>query len=83
MPLAPVRTQSQLGQALRRARKAQGLSQAELGARAGLRAATVSALENGIGAAQVTTLLAVLAALDLELKLQPRGADLPDLESLF
>jgi len=65
------RTQKQLGAAIRRERKLAGLSQAELGSRIGLRQATVSSLEAG-DATRVQTLLAALAALNLELVVRPR-----------
>lgn len=66
------RTQKQLGAAIRRERKLAGLSQAELGSRIGLRQATVSSLEAGEDATRVQTLLAALAALNLELVVRPR-----------
>lgn len=79
----PIRTAAQLGEALRRARKSAGLSQAALADLAGLRAATLSALENGASNAQAGTILAVMAALNLELRVQPRDHDTPDFDALF
>lgn len=67
----PTRTQTQLGALIRRARKAAGLTQGELGERISKRQATVSTLEAGEGAT-LHTLFAVLAALDLELVVRPR-----------
>lgn len=71
------RTPEQIGVLIRRARKKQKLSQAELGVRCGLRQETISLIENGSPATRLDTLLAVLAALELDLFLGPR----PDLSS--
>lgn len=67
------RNPQQIGHAIRRARKKRGLSQGELGARAGLRQETISLVETGHPAARINTLLAILAALDLEFQIVPRG----------
>ncbi|MBT9385168.1 helix-turn-helix domain-containing protein [Pseudooceanicola sp. CBS1P-1] len=76
-----LRTADQIGEALRRARKAQGLTQGDLSARTNLRVATISSLENGEPGTRLATLLSVLAALELELQLEPRagGADPEDI----
>lgn len=66
------RSSKQLGAALRRRRRALGLTQAALGARAQLRQATVSAVETGEASLQLSTLLDLLAALDLELVIRDR-----------
>jgi len=66
------RTPQQIGNAIRRARKQLGLNQAELGQRSGLRQATVSLIETGNPAARIDTVLALLAALDLEFQVAPR-----------
>ena len=66
-----------IGALIRRARRKQQLSQAELGARCGLRQETISLIENGSPATRLDTLLAVLTALELDLFLGPR----PDLSS--
>lgn len=63
------RSPQQLGNVIRRARKKRGMSQSELGERSGLRQETISLLENGNPAAKLETVLAVLAALDLEIKI--------------
>ncbi|WP_306027951.1 helix-turn-helix domain-containing protein [Stappia sp. MMSF_3263] len=68
------RSPKQIGSVLRRARKKRGMSQADLGSRAGLRQGTVSLIENGNPGVRIETLLAVLAALDLEFRIEPRGA---------
>jgi len=63
----------QIGNLIRRARKRQGLSQGALGAKANLRQETISLIENGNSAARIETILAVLAALDLELRIAARS----------
>ena len=67
-----IRTVQQLGAAMRRYRKKRGLTQGDLGALINKRQATLSNLESGEGGT-LETLLAVLAALDLELVVRPRG----------
>lgn len=67
------RTPIQIGNSVRRARKALGWSQTELGHRAGLRQETISLIETGNPAARIDTILAVIAALDLEFRLSPRS----------
>jgi HTH-type transcriptional regulator/antitoxin HipB len=66
------RNPKQLGNIIRRHRKRLGLSQSALGSRAGLRQETISLIENGNPATRLDTLLAVLAALDLEFQIAPR-----------
>jgi len=66
------RTSKQLGAALRRRRRAQSLTQAELGDRAGLRQATISALESGAGTARLETLFDALSALGAEVSVKDR-----------
>lgn len=78
------RTPQQIGNAVRRARKQLGLNQAALGQRAGIRQSTVSLIETGNPAARVDTVLALLAALDLEFQVAPRSRQSPsDLEDLL
>ena len=77
------RTAQQLGATLRRYRKKNGLTQGDLGALINKRQATLSNLESGDGGT-LETLLAVLAALDLELVVRPRGkASATDLRDIF
>ncbi len=74
----------QIGNLVRRARKREGLSQAELGDKAGLRQETISLIETGHPAAKLQTILSVLAALDLELRIVPRSkAGAADIEEIF
>lgn len=67
------RDPGQIGNLIRRARKRQGLSQQALGNKVGLRQETVSLIETGNPATRLETLLAVLAALDLELQIAARS----------
>jgi len=77
------RTPAQIGAAIRRQRKLQNLTQAQLGERTGLRQATISALESGEGGVQLRTLTDVLAALKLELVVQERSTAARGIEDLF
>ena len=78
------RNPRQLGTIIQRARKAQGLNQTGLGEKAGLRQETVSLIENGNPATKLETILAVLAALDLELRIAPRSkGSAADIEDIF
>lgn len=74
----------QLGNLVRRARKREGLSQAELGDKAGLRQETISLIETGHPAAKLRTILSVLAVLDLEIRIVPRSKfGAADIEKIF
>ena len=78
------RNPKQIGNIIQRARKKQGLNQSELGAKAGLRQETISLIETGNPAAKMKTILAVLAALDLEFRIAARSKlDHADFESMF
>lgn len=68
------RDPKQIGNQVRRARKKRGLSQQGLGAKVGLRQATISLIENGNPATKLETILAVLAALELEFRIAPRSS---------
>lgn len=84
MPDPIARNEKQLGAILRRARKQAGLTQGSLGENIHLRQGTVSRLEAGEPAVQIRTLMAALAALDLELVVRPRSkGDAASLEGLF
>ena len=71
------RTPRQMAAILRRARRQAGLTQAQLAQQAGLRTATVSALEQGAAGPRLDTLLAVMAVLKLDLAVQPRAMSPP------
>ncbi len=78
------RSTKQIGEAVRRRRKAQSLTQKELGAKTNLRQATISGLETGEPGTELQTLLTVLGALDLELVVRPRTkASMKDIEDIF
>lgn len=78
------RTPQQIGNLIRSARKKQGLNQTQLGELAGLRQETISLMEAGNPAAKLETVLAVLAALDLEFRIAPRSKGAPaDIEDIF
>lgn len=78
------RTPKQLGDALRRHRTHIGLSQSQVAAKAGLRQATISQIENGHDATKIETICVLLAALDLELTVAPRSKGSPkDIEDIF
>ncbi|WP_169566768.1 helix-turn-helix domain-containing protein [Sneathiella limimaris] len=66
------RNAKQLGDAIRRARKAAGLTQKDISTRTNLRIATISTLENGDTGTQIKTIFRVLEALELEFDLLPR-----------
>ncbi|OEZ51711.1 helix-turn-helix domain-containing protein [Duganella sp. HH105] len=65
----------QLGPLLQSARKATGLSQAELAQRLGISQSRISAMELAPGSINVEQLLALLAALNYELLVQPKNGD--------
>lgn len=69
---APARTPRQIGNLIRRARKQRGWSQSQLAERVGVRQGTISLIETGNPATKLETLLATLAALDLELQVASR-----------
>ena len=78
------RTSKQIGTIIQRARKKRGWTQTQLAERAGLRQATISVIESGDKPAKLDSILAVLAALDLEFRVGERskGAG-QDIEELF
>lgn len=67
-----VRTNQDLGAAIRLARKHKALRQVDVAQRASVRQALVSDLENGATTARLDTLIRVLAALDMDLSIVPR-----------
>jgi transcriptional regulator with XRE-family HTH domain len=73
-----------LGQEIALHRKTQRLTQSALAHQAGISRATLDALENGrTGELGFTKLAKILAALGLELKLQPAGSSRPTLDQLL
>jgi len=69
-----VRSVNELGHALRAARKAKGLTQGELARIACLRAHHISMIETGSTKPTSATIFILLAALDLDCVLSPRGS---------
>lgn len=67
-----VRNEKQLGAILRRERRKADLTQAGLSGRIHLRQGTISRLEAGQPATRLSTLMAALSALDLELVVRRR-----------
>lgn len=80
-----LRDSTGLNQALRSRRRALGLTQDELGQRAGLAAKHVSRIENGTHEPKVSTLFALISALGLELVLSEKGkvAHAPSVKDIF
>ncbi|PHQ94276.1 MAG: transcriptional regulator [Marinosulfonomonas sp.] len=76
------RTAEQIGEAIRRTRKARGWTQSDLSGRTNLRVATISSLENGDAGTKIATLLTVMAALGLEFRLVVRGESV-EIEDIF
>lgn len=78
------RSPKQVGSLIRRARKRLGWSQTQLGDKAGLRQETISLIETGNPAARLETILAILAALDLEFQIASRSKQkAADIEDIF
>jgi HTH-type transcriptional regulator/antitoxin HipB len=69
------RSPKQIGNIIRNARKRLNLTQAELGSKTGIRQETISLIETGNSSPRIESLLAVLAALDLEFRIAPRATN--------
>jgi HTH-type transcriptional regulator/antitoxin HipB len=77
-------TSRQIGTIIQRARKKRSWTQMQLAERAGLRQATISMIESGKNPAKLDSILAILAALDLELRIGERSnGHERDIEALF
>ena len=68
-----------LGQALRAERKQKGMSQKAVGHSVGMEQHTISKIEKGNPGTELNSIFRLLAALDLELTVQPRQK--PSIES--
>ncbi|HKV97890.1 MAG TPA: helix-turn-helix domain-containing protein [Gammaproteobacteria bacterium] len=78
------RTPKQIGDAVRRHRRALGINQNDVGTKTHLRQATISELEAGEAGTQLRTLFGVLTALNLELVVRPRTkASTDKIEEMF
>ncbi len=67
------RTPKQLGSALRQRRRSMKLTQGQLAGLIGLRQATISDVENGHEGSKLSTVLSMLAGLELEIHIAPRS----------
>ncbi len=67
------RSSRELGQLIGRFRKAKGYTQKQLGAKAAVKQTAISVIESGAEGVRVGTLFKILAALELEIILSPRG----------
>jgi HTH-type transcriptional regulator / antitoxin HipB len=77
------RTPKQVGDAVRRRRRALRLHQKDLAGKTGLRQATISAVETG-ESGTLRTLFDILTALDMEVVVRPRSkASTEKIEDLF
>lgn len=79
-----IRDPKYLGVAIQRERRRQGFTQSQLAEKAGLRQQTVSAVEGGKPRAQLRVVFDIMAALELELSLNPRNEkESPTIEEIF
>ena len=69
-----VHSANEMAESIRDRRRRQKLSQAEVSDRVGIKQSTVSAFENNPQSTKLETLFKILAALDLELQIVPRGS---------
>ncbi|MCG7985396.1 MAG: helix-turn-helix transcriptional regulator [Candidatus Thiodiazotropha lotti] len=67
-----IRSSKELSAALRMARKAKKMRQVDVARKASVRQALVSDLQTGATIARLDTVIKVLAALDLDLSINPR-----------
>lgn len=79
-----IRDTKQLGAALQRERKRQGLTQTELAEKAGVRQQTISAVEGGKPRSELQVIFDIMTALGLDISLSARGSqNTPNLEDIF
>jgi len=84
MSLAIARSSHQVGRLIQRFRQEKGLNQTQLAQLAGQRQEMISKIETGQGGVKLATLFDVLAALGLEMTLEPRSRSSPaDIEDIF
>ena len=78
------RNTKQIGALIRRKRKKRNMTQADLGVITGLRQETISLIENGSPSTRIETLLSVIGALDLEIRIDERSkTQSSDIEGIF
>lgn len=84
MSIAIARSAGQVGRLIHRFRQAQGLTQTQLAHLAGQRQEMISKIETGHGGVKLDTIFDVLAALSLEIVLEPRSqSSATDIEDIF
>ena len=84
MPLTIARSSGQVGRLIQRFRLEQGLTQTQLAQLAGQRQEMISKIETGQGGVKLSTLFDVMAALGLEMTLEPRSqSSTADIEDIF
>jgi len=84
MSLAIARSSRQVGRLIQRFRQEKGLNQTQLAQLAGQRQEMISKIETGQGGVKLATLFDVLAALGLEMTLEPRSqSSSADIEDIF
>ena len=81
--MAAIHDPSSLGSAIKQARHRAGLTQEALAAQANVSRRTLITLESGHVRAELGLVLAVLRALDLELRIGPREEPWAALDELF
>jgi HTH-type transcriptional regulator / antitoxin HipB len=69
----PIKTHQQIGEVLRGYRKERGLTQQTVAANLGITQKTVSKIEVAPARVSLSSFFKVLAALDLEIVVRPRG----------
>ena len=78
------RNTKQIGALIRRKRKKRNMTQTDLGVITGLRQETISLIENGSPSTRIETLLSVIGALDLEIRIDERSkTQSSDIEGIF
>lgn len=78
------RSPKQLGSVIQRVRKQRGMSQTELAHLAGLRQEMVSKIETGQDGTRLSSIYALLAALNLEMTIDHRSrSSAQDIEDIF
>ena len=84
MSRAIARSSQQVGRLIQRIRQEKGLNQTQLAQLAGQRQEMISKIETGQGGVKLTTLFDVLAALELEMTIEPRSqSSSADIEDIF
>jgi HTH-type transcriptional regulator / antitoxin HipB len=76
----PIKTPQQLGAVLEGYRRSRGLTQKDAGSKVGLAQSVVSLLEKSPQRAGLSRIFKLLAALDLEIVVRPRGIPSPKSE---